>query len=326
MIRLGYLFGLAGIALFTALLIYQGTAQVATVMLSAGLGLAWASLFHVVPMVVNAVAWRALFVGGAKPTVAETTYAVWIRESVNGLLPVARIGGEVASYRWLTRQRLKPAPVAASLIADITLSMLSQFIFTVAGLVLLLLRIENTAAVWRIIGGLLVFLPMLGGMFAVQRIGIVNIFSRLVGALFGDRWADLVGNARRLDRVLRLVYQRRSRVVSALVWQLAGWTLGSGEIWLALRFLGHPVDLYDAVLLESTAQAISSAAFVVPGAIGVQEGGFVLVGSMLGLDPQVALALALSRRVRDLLVFVPGLVSWQIGEARVLAAVRHPAE
>jgi putative membrane protein len=171
----------------------------------------------------------------------------------------------------------------------------------------------------------MLFLPMAGGLFAIQRFGIVNLGAQLVGTLFGERWAEIVGNAGRLDRVLRLVYRRWSRIVLSLAWQLAGWVLGSGEIWLALGFLGHPVDFYDAFLLESMLQAISSAAFVVPGAIGVQEGGFVLIGGMLGLDPQVAMAAALARRIRDVLVFVPGLVWWQFHEAHRLVA-RHPAE
>jgi glycosyltransferase 2 family protein len=275
--------------------------------------------------VVNAQAWRILFVAGRAPSLVQMTVGVWIRESVNGLLPVARVGGEVVSYRLLTRMGCKPVPVAASLIADITISLVSQFLYTVAGLVMLLIRIEDAAVVWRVTGGLLVFMPMLFGMFAIQRFGIVNLGARLVGTLFGDRWSELVGSAARLDRVLRLVYRRLSRVVIALGWQLLGWTLGTGEIWLALQFLGHPIDVYDAFLLESTAQAIASAAFVVPGAIGVQEGGFMLFGTMIGLDPSVALAVALARRVRDILVFVPGLISWQIGEARWLA-IRHPAE
>jgi len=57
---------------------------------------------------------------------------------------------------------------------------------------------------------------------------------------------------------------------------------------------------------------------MVPGALGVQEGGFLLFGSLLGLGPEVALALALARRVRDLVVFVPALVTWQLSEGRRL--------
>jgi hypothetical protein len=121
MIRAATLLGLLGIALFTTLLIYQGAGQVGTVVADAGIGLVWASLYHVVPMIVNAAAWRMLFVAGPSPSLLQMTYAVWIRESVNGLLPVARIGGEVVSYRVLTRMGFRPAPVAASLIADITL-------------------------------------------------------------------------------------------------------------------------------------------------------------------------------------------------------------
>jgi putative membrane protein len=326
MIRAATLFGLLGVALFTGLLIYQGAGQVGAAVAAGGVGLIWASLYHAVPMVVNAAAWRMLFVAGAPPSLLQMTYAVWIRESVNGLLPVARIGGEVVSYRVLTRLGFRPAPVAASLIADITLSMVSQFIFTITGLVMLLLRIDDTAEVWRVIGGLMVFLPLVAGMFALQRIGIVNLGARLVGTLFGDRWSDLIGNAARLDRVLRLVYRRATRVVGSVVWQLAGWALGAGEICLALRFLGHPIDLYDAFLLEAAAQAVSSAAFVVPGAIGVQEGAFLLFGTMLGLDPSIALAVGIARRIRDVVIFVPGLLVWQVTEARKLVVGRDPAE
>jgi putative membrane protein len=325
MIRAASILGLLGVALFTCLIVYEGAGPVIAVLMAAGFGLVWASLFHILPMIVNAEAWRVLFVAGPAPSLLQMTFAVWIRESVNGLLPVARIGGEVVSYRVLTRFGLKPVPVAAGLIADITLSMVSQFLFTVAGLVMLLIRIEDAAVMWRVIGGLLVFIPMLVGMFAIQRIGIVNLGARLVGTLFGDRWSELVGNASRLDRVLRLVYRRPSRVVLAVGWQLVGWALGAGEIWLALSFLGHPVTYYDAFLLEAIAQAISSAAFVVPGAIGVQEGGFMLFGSMVGLGPEVSLAVALARRIRDILVFAPGLIVWQLSEARRLA-IRHPAE
>jgi uncharacterized membrane protein YbhN (UPF0104 family) len=90
--------------------------------------------------------------------------------------------------------------------------------------------------------------------------------------------------------------------------------LTSLEIWLALYFLGARVTLVEAVVIESLIQAISSAAFFVPGGLGVQEGGFVLIGGALGLDPSTCLALAGARRIRDLLIFVPGLIAWQFAE------------
>jgi putative membrane protein len=322
LIRLGTLLGLLGLAGLAALLAYEGIGPVFSTLAEGGFGLVWASLFHIVPMTVNAAAWQRLFVAGRRPALATMTLAVWIRESTNGLLPVARIGGEVVSYRVLTARGFGKAPVAASLIADLSLSMVSQFLFTVTGLVLLLLRIEDASVLWRVLGGLMAFIPMVAGLFAIQRIGIVTLGSRLVAALFGDRWGDLVGNAARLDRVLRLVYRRRSRVLAALFFQSLGWVLGSGEIWLALYFIGQPIPFIKALMLEALAQAVSSAAFVVPGALGVQEGSFVLFGGMLGLDPSVALAVGLARRIRDIVIFGPGLLLWQFGEARRLVQRR----
>ena len=59
-----------------------------------------------------------------------------------------------------------------------------------------------------------------------------------------------------------------------------------------------------------------SAAFTVPGAIGVQEAGFVALGLVLGLDPSTALALGLIRRARDLALGLPALAVWSAIEAR----------
>jgi uncharacterized membrane protein YbhN (UPF0104 family) len=94
--------------------------------------------------------------------------------------------------------------------------------------------------------------------------------------------------------------------------------VGAGEVWLALHFLGQPVTWLEAVLLESLGQAVRSTAFAVPGALGVQEGGFLVLGRLLGLPPEVALAVSLVKRVRELLLGVPGLLAWQLAAGRRL--------
>jgi uncharacterized membrane protein YbhN (UPF0104 family) len=92
---------------------------------------------------------------------------------------------------------------------------------------------------------------------------------------------------------------------------MLGWFLGIAEVWFGLYLLGHPVDIRTALLFESLGQTIRTGAFAVPGALGIQEGGYVLVGSALGIEPGVALALSLARRVRELLLGLPGLAVWQ---------------
>ncbi len=95
---------------------------------------------------------------------------------------------------------------------------------------------------------------------------------------------------------------------------------------MLLAFLGHPVAPADAIAVEAIVQALSSAAFLVPGALGVQEGGFAAAGAALGLPPETALALALGRRARDILVFVPALVAWQWREGRWLLWIGRTRE
>ena len=74
------------------------------------------------------------------------------------------------------------------------------------------------------------------------------------------------------------------------------------------------------MILESSAIAIRGAAFLVPGALGVQEGGFILLSNLLGIPGEIALALSLVPRVRELALGIPGLAAWQLVEARAPVA------
>jgi hypothetical protein len=109
---------------------------------------------------------------------------------------------------------------------------------------------------------------------------------------------------------------------------MAGWLIGTLEILIALALMGHPVGLTEAIILESLTNAIRGAAFVVPGGFGVQEGGLVLLGHLMGLAPETALALSLVKRVPDLVLGLPGLLAWHWLEVRRLLGadrrVRRP--
>jgi hypothetical protein len=121
----------------------------------------------------------------------------------------------------------------------------------------------------------------------------------------------------RIDRSIKLIWKRRGVVLRyVFFWQPLQCFATALEIWLALRFLGVDAGFVEAVVIESLIQALSSAAFFVPGNLGVQESGFVLIGGALGLDPATSLALAGARRIRDLMIFLPGLLAWQLAESR----------
>jgi len=321
--RVAAICGLGGVALAAILIALQGAGAVFATLAAGGFGLVWASLFHFVPMTINAHAWRILLPHRRRTSLPFFTWAVWARESVNGLLPVARIGGEVVSARLLMQSGIAAAPAVASLVVDMTLCIVTQFIFTILGLALLVSRTGDLAVAGSIALGLLAAIPAGIAFFVVQRYGLFVILAKLFRTVMGGKLDFLVGRADALDRAVQVIYQRPGRVLRCLLWQFAGWVVAAGELWIALYFLGHPIGIGDAILIESVTQAISSAAFIVPGAVGVQEGGFLVIGNLIGLSPEMALALALARRARDLLIFVPAIVAWQAREGqRLLARVQ----
>ncbi len=312
MMRSAFVLGLLGLAAATGLFIWHGAQPVFDAFAAAGWVTVGIALLHFLSMALNARSWQILLPPPKRPTTAFFLWAVWLREAVNGLLPVARIGGEVVTARLLMGWGLGSASSVASLIADVTVTLGSQLIFTLIGIALLLLHQNDNPIIRQSLIGVLIFIPLLGGFFLVQRKGVFGMLSKISQKVFGDRFVSLASNAAALDCKIRRLYRRRSAVVACLLWQVAGWCAGGIEIWAGLQALGHPASLTDGIIIESLIQALSSSAFIVPGALGVQEGGFMLLGSLLGINADTALALALIRRARDILLFVPALAFWQI--------------
>ncbi len=316
--RIGLLLALAGLGGAMLLLAQQDLTEVSALLASAGLGLVLAGAVHALPMALNAEAWRVLLPGRKRPSLLAMTANVWIRESINGLLPVARIGGEVASYRLLRAEGVGPAPAAASLMVDMAIGILSQLAFALLGLALL--AGHGGAVGWQgIVWGLLGGMALAGGFILAQR---ANLLSRVAGALnavAAGRFDAFTAQSHKIDRMARRLWRARGAIGLCFGWQFAGWAAGALEIWLALYFLGHPVEPETALAIEALIQALSSAAFIVPGALGLQEAGFLGLGLLVGLPAEAGAALAIARRIRDLVVFLPGLAAWVWAEKRIAA-------
>src|SRR6266478_3749716 len=98
--------------------------------------------------------------------------------------------------------------------------------------------------------------------------------------------------------------------------------LGSGEIWLALWILDLPDSFLNALILQSMVLTIRAAAFPVPAGLGVQEGGYLVVGNLLGIPGEGAFALSLVARAREIGLGIPALITWQVIEGRRLLRAR----
>src|SRR5436305_5599379 len=132
-----YLLGFVGAALFTFLLIGQGAASVGSAVATAGWGIAAVAAFHLIPIFLDAIAWWVLFPRADRPRWQSLLWMRWIGESISNLVPSAQVGGDIVRAR-LAAIRGTPLPIAAAtVLADITLSVFTQTAFTLLGLALL---------------------------------------------------------------------------------------------------------------------------------------------------------------------------------------------
>jgi len=270
-----------------------------------------------VPMVVGAWAWQFLLPRCHRLPLLDLLWMRWLAESVNTLLPVAQVGGEFLKARLLMLRRV-PGPIAgASAVVDLTTTVMAQVIFVAGGVLLLTQRGNAEQAMGEFVVGVAVFGGLILGFYLAQRAGMFFRLARVLERLAGNRdWFSLSANAAGLDRAVGDLYRRQRAFWLACLLHLAGWALGAGEVWLALYFLGNPVSLADAFILESLIMAVRAAAFTVPGALGVQEGGLMVIAPLVGLQPETGLVLSLVKRVRELLLGIPGLLTWHLVETR----------
>lgn len=308
---------LAGLLLAIGLIAHHGFEAVGEAILTAGLwGLLAVTLYHLVPLTFSSLGWWSLLDPAWRAPAILFIWVRLIREAVNNLLPAGQIGGEVVGARVLTFRGVRPGIAGASVVVDLTMEVLTQFLFTLLGLWLLFLgHYDDGTAYWLAIG-LAIMAPALVGFVLAQHLGLFRLLERLLERL-AEKWGlGSLSPMSGLHDTIKALYRNRRALLASGLSHLLSWILGAGEIWLALYFMDSPVSLRDALILESLGQAVRSVAFAVPAALGVQEGGFLLIGGMLGLGPDVALALSLVKRVRDVLLGVPALAGWHFLEGR----------
>ena len=279
------------------------------------------TLFHLVPLILSALSWRQL-ISPSSPSAITLIWIRWIRDSINSLLPVAGIGGDIASVRLAHLQGVPGAQAAASMVVDTTIGVATQLIFVISEVGLLLMRSTERSALvlaWIVLIGTGVFIVLIAAFVLFQHRGLFVGFANLARRLVAEKWLSaFAASASAIDDAVAAVYRSGWSILRATILRLIGWAAGAGEIWLVMQSLGHPLGMLDAFTLESLSSGVRVATFMVPGALGALEGSFILFGALFGLPAQTALAISLSKRVRELALGLPGLFVWHWIEGHYL--------
>ncbi len=242
----------------------------------------------------------------------------FIREAINTLLPVAQVGGEIAGARIMTFFGVSAGVAGATVLVDMLMQVVSLFLFVIVGIGILATYGANDALVGSMMAGISIMGVALAGFFFAQRFGGAKLIDRaLMKAAEKSGWSSLANLASLHDNLVR-IYGDVPRFLLAMLVHISVWFFGALEVLVALNLMGYPISYLDAVVIESLGQAVRAAGFLIPGALGVQEAGFIAVCAVFGIPAPAALALSLVKRVPEFVLGPPFLFAWHGHETRAL--------
>ena len=316
-----------GVALALYLVRYVGWHSVLSAAATIGwTGFALFCLGALALFVLLGTAWQVLLPATLAPRLRVLIGARLVRDAGAEVLPLSQLGGIALGVRAAMLQGMSAPLASASMIVDVTAEMLAQIAYAVLGVAILLARVPRSSQVTSLTSacviGLLVAAVAAGLFITLQRRG-GRITARLARKLLRSTDHTFTG----VGRALEIIYGSPARVVLSGTLHLAAWVGNGAVVWLGFRLIGAHIDVAAAIAIESLVYAIRSAGAFVPNALGVQEGAYLVLGPLFGVPPDLALAISVLKRARDIAIGVPVLLSWQAAEGRraFQTAVRSPA-
>jgi uncharacterized protein (TIRG00374 family) len=237
-------------------------------------------------------------------------------ELVNMTTPTAYVGGEPLKAYLLKREGVPIVEGLASVVTAKTTMTIAQVIFILlsialtfwyAGLTAGSRQLSLVAALVSV--GLLLFGTVV--FVAIQRQGL---FASLLALL---RWARIrvhylesrEARLRELDRtILQFYSQDRRRFVLSILLFFLGWLAEALEVFVIMACLGARTDALQAVAIAGLSVFIKGGTFFIPGSIGAQEGGNLMLLLAFGYTEVTGMTFALLRRFRELVWIGIGLL------------------
>lgn len=248
----------------------------------------------------------------------------WAGESLNQLVPSAYVGGEALKIMMLRDKGVPVMGTTTSAVISKTAQTLGQMLFIMLGSVLLFLIVPDRsirAGVAVVVIGGTAFIILL---FCAQKFGLFRIATGILHYLPGS--AHLLEHRKpkllEIDRLILSFYREQPRrFYQAAALNLCGWLVGTVEVYLAAQLLGRPVSWTQALVIEAFAGMAKILGMWIPGSLGVQESGIIIICRLVGLPETLSAAYALIRRGRELLYAAIGLL-FLFGRSE---AARHAA-
>jgi uncharacterized protein (TIRG00374 family) len=279
-----------------------------------GWGMLWLLLLYFAAFLIDSYTWQMALV--EVPLGPRWLYRTWkvrmVGEVFNTVIPAAGMGGEPVKAELLKKYYgIGYRESMASLILGKTINTVAMVLFLAMGFVLMW-GIPQLGPAFHWVAGLGLGAFAVGTwlFYAVQRWRISSLAGTWLARFrVARRLEDVLHHIHDMDeRLVRFYTRYRLRFVLALVLAWLNWVLGAVEIYYMMEFLGRPVSLAEAWVIESAAQLVRAGAFLIPAGIGAQEGTFLVVLTAMTGSPALGAAVAVVRRFREVLWLAWGVL------------------
>ncbi|MBI4677931.1 MAG: flippase-like domain-containing protein [Elusimicrobia bacterium] len=287
---------LVGVAMMVVLLVKLDPSAVWARILEVGWGMALLVLIHTVDHVINAHAWRLAFrpaQGAAVPFWRLVAVRI-AGDGVNYLTPSATIAGEVVRPGMLGMEVAPEAKVASVVVAKFTQS-LGQALFILTGIVFIAAARIPVADQFK--GWFYAAVACLTAVFTA-----LILYAVLARKSKEEPEAPSSGSSLRSFKRQMGTYFRGhpARFIGSILFFALGYVWGCVEAFLICFFLGLPVTVTMAYVIEVLSSAVDGAFFMVPAKMGTQEAGKTAIFAGLGLPAATGFAFGVIRHLREL--------------------------
>ncbi len=307
-----FFFLIIGIFLFKWVYDFFGSVESFTVIEENKSKLYLIILAHIPTLFFDALAWR-IFIKKGNLSLLWSFIITWISQASGKFFPTGTVTGEFVRIYLGTKKGLSFHESSSTVFADLIIATLSLFIISSFSIIVVLSDnltfFRNDQSLYVIFSlsvllcGCIFFYFFIKKRFIKKILTIKNFFNF---KLKKKNFKFLL----KLDFSLHNLSHNKLDVFNATLTRLLGWIFGAFEIYIFLFIIGVDISFIDVILIEAFTGLIKSVVFFIPGALGVQELAFVLIGSYLGLSDSISFAIALGRRIREITVGFPAVLVW----------------
>ena len=280
--------------------------------------------------VVEAYGWKITLGPSAKDIPFWRVLAIRTAgEAVNMTTPTAYVGGEPLKAYLLEKHHVSMVEGLASVVIAKTTMTIAEVVFILLGIALAFWRVGADGSSGQTVAAALVSVGLLvlvtAALVFAQQQGLFTWlleFQRKIGLKI-HYLEEREKRLRSLDRTI-LDFYRDNRLTFCFSIGLffVGWMAEALEVYIIIYFLGDPAAALSAISISALSVFIKSGTFFIPGSLGAQDGGNMLLLRAFGYSDVTGITFALLRRFRELVWIGLGLLCLTLAGGRA-AVIRE---